>query len=427
VRRNDAGGRIIGQGHSNVGGDIARRNNILRSLSVPAIAIALSLAAFAAIVLLTGKNPVTAFVGILEGSGWLPKSGYPLGSGQITDVFYSLDALTPMIFASLAVAAAFRGGLFNIGVSGQMLFSGFIVTVTIGYSGLPSAAAFPLAILAGAASGALAGGLVGFLKCRFNVNEVVSSIMLNYIFLHVISFFINTMYIDPVSRHSIAVGKNASLTLTDVFIGGYMFRIPWCLAIAVACAALTLFFFTKSVRGFEVAAVGKNRRAARYAGMNIGRNTLFTMLLSGALAGLAGVTYYLGYYDSIMPGALSSLGFDAIATASLGNMHPIGIIAAGILVTTLGRGSAYMSNIAGVRPEIASLVIGLILLFSACSAYIRYKLENGVPARVQSETDEGKKAENNSAGGNGAGGNGAGGNGATANENEAHRKGAERT
>ncbi|MDR2162388.1 MAG: ABC transporter permease [Clostridiales Family XIII bacterium] len=370
---------------------------VLKSLSVPAIAILLSLAAFAAIVLLTGKNPAVAFIGILEGSGWLPRSGYPLGSGQLTDVFRTLDALTPMMFASLAVAVAFRGGLFNIGVSGQMLFAGFVSTVTIGYSGLPSSAAFPLVIFVGASSGALAGGLIGLLKCRFNVNEVVSSIMLNFIFQYVISFFINTSYIDPVSRHSAAVGKDVCLTLTDVFIGGYIFRIPWALAIALACAVLTLVFFTKSVRGFEMAAVGKNTRAARYAGMSVERNILVTMFLSGAFAGLAGVTYYLGYYDSIMPGTLSPMGFDAIATASLGNMHPIGIIAAGVLVTSLGQGSTYMSNIAGVRPEIASLVIGLILLFSACSYYIKYRLEGGAALRVGKKARGGKMAMNTAA------------------------------
>jgi simple sugar transport system permease protein len=348
----------------------------LKTLSVPLIAILLSLLAFSVIVLLTGKNPMPAFVGILQGSGWLPKSGYSVGSGQLTDVFHTLDALTPMIFASLGVLVAFRGGLFNIGVSGQMLLAGFVATITVGYSGLPSFAAFPLILLLGASVGALAGGLIGLLKCRFNINEVVSSIMLNYIFQYIIGFLINTGYIDPVSRQSLAIAPGARLTLTDVFIGGYVFSIPWCVAIALACAVLIHFFFARTRRGFEISAVGKNRVAARYAGIDVGGNILFTMFLSGALAGLAGVTYYLGYYDSIQPDTLSSLGFDSIATAALGNLHPLGVIASGILITSLNCGSAYMSNIAGVRPEIAPIMTGVILLFSACSAYIRRRLES---------------------------------------------------
>ncbi|MDR2044219.1 MAG: ABC transporter permease [Clostridium sp.] len=335
-------------------------------------AVTLSLLASSAVILLAGRNPLTALVSIFQGSGWLPKSNYPVGSGQLTDILYTLDAFTPMLFASLSVLTAFHAGLFNIGVSGQMLLAGFVATITVGYGGgMRPAASFPLILLTGAAAGALSGGLIGLLKCGFQINEVVSSIMLNYAFQSIVGFFINTRYLDPVSRQSVSVPPNARLTPTGIRAGGYSFRAPWCLVLALACAALISFFFAKTVRGFEIKAVGKNSAAARYAGIGVGGNTVLAMVLSGALAGLAGVTYYLGYYDSIPPGTLSPVGFDAIAAAFLGGMNPFGAVVSGLLITSLGRGGTYMSSAAGVRAELSSLVTGLILLFSACSGYIR--------------------------------------------------------
>jgi simple sugar transport system permease protein len=353
-----------------------RESNTAKAIGVSLLAILLSLLAISIIILLIGKNPLSALQSILQGSGWLPKAKYSSGTGQITDLFYMADALTPMIFAALAVAVAFKAGLFNIGVSGQMLLAGFVATVAVGYSGLPRIAAYPLVLIIGLLTGALAGGLIGFLKFRFNINEVVSSIMLNYIFQYVISFFINTRFIDPVSRQSKAIKPDVRLTLMDIDLGGYHLRIPLCIILALLCAALIWIFFTKTKPGFELKAVGRNRKAALYAGIRVGKSLVFAMVISGGLAGLAGVTYYLGFFNSIQPNSLSPLGFDAIATAFLGNAHPIAIIAASILITSLSRGSTYMSSSIGVRPEIASLITGMILLFSACSAWIRYRMEN---------------------------------------------------
>jgi simple sugar transport system permease protein len=119
-------------------------------------------------------------------------------------------------------------------------------------------------------------------------------------------------------------------------------------------------------------AVGLNTVSSRYAGINTGKTTIASMIMSGALAGLAGASYYLGYYASIQPNVLSSTGFDSIAVALLGNSHPIGVIFSSLLITALSRGGTYMSSIVGIRQEISSLIVGIILLFSACGSYIRY-------------------------------------------------------
>ena len=183
---------------------------------IPIFTILLSLIFGILVIALLGKNPLQAYYNLLQGSGLAPKASYAGHKGMITDFTSFLNALTPMLFAALAVLIALKAGLFNIGVSGQMLAAGFTATVLIGYSDLPAVIAKPLVVLIGFIIGALAGALVGFLKHRFNINEVVSTIMFNYIFQYVISFLINTFYVDPVSRQSANVKQAGRLTLVDV-------------------------------------------------------------------------------------------------------------------------------------------------------------------------------------------------------------------
>ena len=343
-------------------------------ITIPVLAILLSLLAISVIILLIGKNPLTAFSSLLQGSGFLPKPSYSSYKSMGTDFFETLDALTPMIFASLAVAVAFQAGLFNIGVSGQMLAAGFVSSILIGYSALPAGLARPCMLLAGLCIGALVGALIGLLKYRFNINEVVSAIMINYILQYIISFFINTSYVDPVSRQSRNISQAARLTLQNVQLGAVKMRIPLMILPAILVALVLYVFTAKTKYGYELKAVGQNRFGAQYAGISVGANIVFAMTLSGALAGLAGVTYYAGYYQSIQPGTLSSLGFDSIAVSLLGNSHPIGILFSSLLITAISKGSTYMSSTVGVRQEIASLITGMILLFSACGGYLRYRL-----------------------------------------------------
>ena len=344
-------------------------------ITIPAFAILLSLIAGAIIILILGRNPLSAFYNLLQGAGIMPKANYAAYKNNFTDFMSLLDAMTPLLFASLAVAVGLRAGLFNIGVSGQMLLAGFMSTVLIGYSGLPAVLAKPLVILVGMAAGGLLGALIGFLKYRFNINEVVSSLMFNYIAQYVISFFIQTRYIDPVSRQSRYISDAARLTFTNVEIGGLRMDISMGIFIAILVSILLKFFMDKTRIGFELSAVGSNPRASRYAGMNVGRSMILAMVLSGALAGLAGVTYYLGYYASIQPRVLSATGFDGIAVALLGNSNPIGIIFASLLISIIENGSTYMSSISGIRQEIASVITGLILLFSATGTYIKYRIK----------------------------------------------------
>ncbi len=319
-----------------------------------------------------GKNPFSAYLNLLQGAGFFAKKSYAGHQGQFSDFMSFLDYLTPMIFAALGVAVGNKAGLFNIGISGQMIVAGFVASITVGIGcTLPSYVAKPLVIIIGAICGAGMGALIGWLKYKFNINEVVSSIMLNYIARYIIAFFINTFYVDPITRQSKKIADAARLTLQAVNVGDLRVNIPLGFLLAILTAFVVKFYIDRTTSGFEIKAVGLSRNAARYAGINVGTNIVLSMLLSGLLSGLAGVTYFLGQYASIQPNMLPALGFNSIAVSLLGDNNPIGIIFASALVTIISKGSTYMSSRQGVELEITSLITGLILLFASCSVVIK--------------------------------------------------------
>lgn len=334
-------------------------------------AILVSLIVGTVIFAVIGKSPFAAYSNLLQGSGFLPKPQYAGRQSLFTDLMSFLDALTPMIFAALAVAVAFRAGMFNIGVSGMMLAAGFASSVTVGQLEMAAPIAKPLVLLIGIVAGALVGALIGWLKYRFNINEVVSSIMINYTLMYLISFYINNNLIDPVSRQSKAVTDASRLTLPAVQAFGLKFNIPLAFPLAIIAAILMWFILDRTTIGFEIKAVGLGKNAARYAGVSISKNIILAMTISGALAGIAGVTYFCGYNASIMPGSIPSMGFNAIAVALLGNADPIGCIFSSILITILSKGSIYMSSQQGVDIEIADLITAVILIFAACAEFIK--------------------------------------------------------
>lgn len=349
-------------------------------LRVSLFCLLMSLLGGAILLLLLNKNPIVAYKSLLQGAGLLPKAKYPGRKSQFTDFLNLLNYTVPMVFASLSVAVALKCGLFNICVSGIMVLSGFLATVLVGYSDITSIVAKILVILIGVGVGALVGALIGFLKYRFNMNEVVVAIMFNYIISYVVSFFIQTRFVDPITRQSVEINNSARLTLVDVEMFNLRMNITTVFFFAIIVVFIIKFVLDKTKFGFELKSVGLNQRASKYCGMEVGKTIVKTMIISGALAGLAGVTYYLGSYASIQPRVVPPLGFDAIAVALLGNMNPIGCFFASILVMVFECGTAYLSSRLGVLREIAALITSILLLFSASSGFFkmianRYKTE----------------------------------------------------
>ena len=350
-------------------------NEKRQAITVPVFAIILSLLIGAIIILLLGKSPLDTYKSLLQGSGLLLKNKYGGGKSILTDFTSFVNAWTPMLFAALSVAVALRAGLFNIGVAGQMLAGGMLATALVGYSSLPAYIAMPLVVIVAALGGAVIGGLIGLLKHKFNINEVVSSIMLNYIVMYIVKFIIETNYLDAITRQSRIVSKTARLTIARYPLGNLKIDLPLGIFLALAAVFILKFMIDKTVLGYEIKKVGANPLNARYSGIFVGKTLLVTMLISGALSGLAGATYYLGYQNSIQPGVLPGMAFDTIAIALLAGGNPVGVIFASFVVNILSKGSIYMQSSTGLVNEMSAVITAIVLLFSACGVYIQFKVK----------------------------------------------------
>lgn len=287
----------------------------------------------------------------------------------------SLVITTPYIFAGLAVALGFRGGLFNIGAEGQ-LFVGGLASVYVGYAidGLPWTVHLPLALLAGILAGALWGAIPGLLKARTGAHEVINTIMMNYVAFRLTDHLLQ----GPMARPDglpITPEIAASAYLPALFPRPMRLHVGFFLALAVA--ALVYWFLWKTTRGLEIRMVGANPRAARYAGVRIAPNIVLTMALSGALAGLAGTSQVLGVDHRMVRAFSTGYGFDSIALALLGNSHPLGIVLASLLFGFLRGGAARMQSVAGVPVEIIRIIQGMVIIFVAAPEIIRglYRLK----------------------------------------------------
>lgn len=300
-----------------------------------------------------------------------------LATGDSKDLLYafypiteSLTTATPYIFAGLAVAIGFRCGLFNIGAEGQF-FMGALGSAYVGYSitGLPAFIHLPLAILGGVVAGAIWGAIPGFLKAKFGAHEVVNTIMMNWIAFRLSDWLLKGP-MKATGYRPVTPNIEATAELPRFFPEPLRFN--WGFILALVFAWLVYWFLFKTTLGFEIRAVGANPDAAKYAGMNIVRNFVLVMVLSGALAGMAGAVQVLGTDHWVGQGFSAGYGFDAIALALLGKSNPLGVVLAGLLFGILRGGATTMQSLAGVPIDIISIIQGLVIIFVAAPAIIRW-------------------------------------------------------
>jgi len=281
----------------------------------------------------------------------------------------SLTTVTPYILAGLAVAVGFKCGLFNIGAEGQFGI-GALCSAYVGYAmHAPWYIHLPLALLAGAAGGAIWGAIPGLLKGLTGAHEVVTTIMMNYVSFRLSDWLLNGPMKASGFRPLTPVIDNSAM-LPQFFPDPL--RLNWGFIIALAIAFLVYWFLFKTPIGFEIRAVGANPDGARYAGMNIVKNFVLAMTISGALAGLAGAVQVLGVDHWVGQGFSSGYGFDSIAIALLGQSHPLGVVLAALLWGTLRSGATNMQLTAGVPIEIISIIQGLVIVFVAAPAVVRW-------------------------------------------------------
>lgn len=282
----------------------------------------------------------------------------------------SLVTATPYIFAGLAVAVGFRCGLFNIGAEGQF-FMGALGAAYVGYSltGLPWFIHLPLAILGGAAAGAVWGAIPGYLKAKFGAHEVVNTIMMNWIAFR-LSDWLLTGPMMAAGFRPVTPNIKATAELPRFFDDPLRFN--WGFVLALVVAYLVYWFLFKTTLGFEIRAVGANPDGSKYAGMSVVRNFVLVMTMSGALAGLAGSAQVLGVDHWVGQGFSAGYGFDSIALALLGKSHPLGVVLAALLFGILRSGATRMQSLAGIPIDIISIIQGLVIIFVAAPAIIRW-------------------------------------------------------
>ena len=282
----------------------------------------------------------------------------------------SLTLATPYIFAGLAVALGFRCGLFNIGAEGQF-FMGALGSAFVGYSftGLPSFIHLPLALLGGAVAGGIWGAIPGYLKAKFGAHEVVNTIMMNWIAFRLSDWLLN----GPMKARGFRpVTPNIDVTAELPRFFPDPLRFNWGFPLALLFAFLVWWFLFKTTLGFEIRAVGANPDAAKYSGMSVVRNFVLVMTLSGALAGLAGSSQVLGVDHWVGQGFSAGFGFDSIALALLGKSHPLGVVLAALLFGVLRGGATSMQSLAGIPIYIVSVIQGVVIIFVAAPAIIRW-------------------------------------------------------
>ena len=302
--------------------------------------------------------------------GGLVQGGIGNPFADITPVTETLLRATPLIFAGLAVALGFRAGLFNIGAEGQIYIGALFATgVGISFPDLPLLIHLPLAVAAGFVGGAVWGFIPGILKARTGAHEVITTIMLNYVSYLVVDLALRQAFYqlpgrdDPVSKFIVPTA------ILPKLIGDE--RLHWGLILALAAAVAVWWLLFRSTKGFEFRAVGLNPSGARYAGMNISRTIVLTMMISGGLAGLAGASEILGTNLRLTPAFSPHWGFDAIAIALLGASRPVGVVFSAILFGALRAGGTPMQAQTGIPIDLVVVIQGLIILFIAAPALVR--------------------------------------------------------
>ncbi|GGB56039.1 ABC transporter permease [Fictibacillus barbaricus] len=341
------------------------KNNKMKYL-VPLISVLLGLLIGGIIMLVSGYQPVEAYVALFQG---IFGGSYYAGE--------TIRQMSPLILSGLAVAFAFRTGLFNIGVEGQLLV-GWLASVYVGiFVDAPAIIHIPLAILAAGAAGALWGSVPGILKARFKVHEVITTIMMNYIALYSTNEIIRNFMLAPGERTE-NIKESASLASPFLQSITEYSTLHYGIIVALIAAVIMWFLLWRTTLGYELRAVGFNQHASQYAGINVSKNIVLSMAISGAFAGIAGSMEGLGTYQYMtINAAFTGVGFDGIAVALLGANSAIGVVLGAALFGGLKIGALNMQSIAGVPTELVGVVIALIIFFVACS-YIVHWLMNRV-------------------------------------------------
>jgi simple sugar transport system permease protein len=308
------------------------------------------------LILSFGQSPAEVYRLMLEGT-W----GNAYGFGQ---VLYKATTLT---FTGLAVALALRAGLFNIGAEGQIAAGGFAAAAAglLLPVGTPVIVAMPLCVLAAAAGGGAVGAVPGVLKARFGAHEVIVTIMLNFIVLALLNWVVAAKLHVPEMLHTPGIHTGALPRLSAAVPMFHGSAVNATIVLAAVTAALVGWYLFRTRPGYELRAVGLQPEAAEYGGVHVPAVWLRTLALSGAIAGLGGVNFVLGYKQYYEEGFAGGSGFLGIAVALVGRNHPIGVALAALLFATLSQGGLAIHAL--VPKQMVEVLQGVVILAVAMS------------------------------------------------------------
>ncbi len=333
-------------------------------LLFPAAALGCALVIGFAVIGWFGADPWVAFRHLFTGA-----FGSPAKFGE------TLVYVSPLLLTGLSIAVAFRCGLFNIGAEGQYIM-GMIGAAWIGaaFTNLPAWLHIPLTMAAGILAGLLWGAIPGYFKARFGAHEVIATIMMNYIAIHFTGYLVNYVLLEPPGYRPVTRMISESAKLARFLPPS---RAHLGIAVALACLILVYLFLWKTKWGFEIRAVGLNPEAARYAGINVTKNLVLAMAVSGGLAGLAGALQVQGiqYRFNDLFG-FPGYGFDGIAVALLGNNHPAGIVFGALLFGAMNSGALEMQSVAGISKHLIG-IMQAVIIFLVSADYLLKKMRIG--------------------------------------------------
>ncbi len=326
----------------------------------PLIAALLALVAGAFILLALGKNPIEAYGAMLEGA-----------FGSERNLFRTLTRATPLLLVAIGICIAFRGGMINIGAEGQLFVGAVSATAfSIGFAdALPGWLLVILTLLIGFLAGAVWGAVPGVLKARFNVNEILSTVMMNEIAIQLLIFLLSGPMIDPAEvERGTRIPQSAPLPESvwmarlappsQIHVGVF---------IAIIAAAVVYVLLWRTTLGYRIRAVGQNRDASRYAGISVPFYLALSLTLSGGLAGLAGAVEVMGVSHRMVEGFAVGYGFSGIVVALFGRLHPIGSIPSAFLFGAMLVGADKMQRDLQVPSATIIALQGLIVIFVVSS------------------------------------------------------------
>jgi simple sugar transport system permease protein len=343
------------------------------------IAIFFGFLVSAIVLSLAGYNSIDAFSSLFNGIFSRPKY-----------ISNTIIKATPIILTGLSVAFAFKTGLFNIGAEGQYII-GTIASTIVGIKlNLPAVLEIPVVIIAGVLAGAIFGGIVGILKAKFGIHEVITSIMLNWIALYLCNFVVaSDVFHQPNSTSTYMINESGFTSIlsnwkTSAAGIKALSRTPWLsevliktdvnigIIVAIIMAIVISILLYKTTKGYELRAVGLNKDAAEFAGINVNRNIIQSMLIAGALSGLAGALIITGTEPHKLStlAAFENYGFNGLSVALIAGSSPIGCIFGGLLYGGLLYGGQSVQSAIGAPSEIIDIMIGTIVFFVALTKVV---------------------------------------------------------